>query len=341
MRARRKSLGIFWFYLDKGRQPDGTRPEIPLGNDYIEALRKYADIIHTASHAPPVTVPELLTKWQQETLSGRPRSTQNDIVWSMKNLCIFFSNPVPAPLSDVKPVHVAQYLHWRRRTAAVRANREIAWLSAAWNWGRETGMTTLSNPCDGVKRNKEHGRDIYVEHDEYDLIFSHADTPMREAMELAYLIGQRPSDLRNICETDIRGGCLTLQQSKTGAKVSVAVVGDLSLLVERIKARKATIVHGVRSLSLLCDESGRRLTKDQMRYRFNKARALAAAATSDENARKRLLSIQFRDFRAKAGTDVRDGSNLDAAQELLGHRNSAMTEHYTRKRKGKTVNPVR
>jgi integrase len=32
---------------------------------------------------------------------------------------------------------------------------------------------------------------------------------------------------------------------------------------------------------------------------------------------------------ALAGTDLRDQQGLDAAQDLLGHRSQAMTEHYT------------
>ncbi|MDR2690273.1 MAG: hypothetical protein LBB76_11025, partial [Azoarcus sp.] len=61
---------------------------------------------------------------------------------------------------------------------------------------RETGKTNLPNPSAGVKKNKEAGRKIYVEDDELAAIIAHADEPLREAIELAYLIGQRPGDLR-------------------------------------------------------------------------------------------------------------------------------------------------
>lgn len=62
-----------------------------------------------------------------------------------------------------------------------------------------------------------------------------------------------------------------------------------------------------------------------LRSRFDAARGAAK------------VDFQFRDIRAKAATDL---PNLAAAQKLLGHRNRAMTERYTRPRKGEAVSPL-
>jgi integrase len=75
-----------------------------------------------------------------------------------------------------------------------------------------------------------------------------------------------------------------------------------------------------------------------MRYRFDKARAAAAAAAPNASAAKRINSIQFRDLRAKAASDM---EALDKAQKLLGHTKRDMTEHYVRKRRGEKVRPVK
>jgi integrase len=345
MRARPKAGGVIWYYLDAGKQADGKRLEIPLGNDYLIALRKYAELMVTAS-APPVTVPEMLTRFQVETMIGRTKGTLDDIRWSMPHLIKFFSDPSPAPLDAVEPLHITQYRRWRSKTtetqkgAPVRANREISWLSAAWNWARSEGLTSAQNPCIGVKKNKEDGRDIYVEDDELALITKHADEPLREALEMGHLIGQRPGDLRGMSETDIRNGYLEVEQDKTGAKLRIEVIGDLFALVEQIKARKASI-KGVRSLSLLCDEKGQPLTKGKMRYRFDKAREQAAEACENEEQAARIRSLQFRDLRAKNGTDKAEKEGLRAAQGLLGHTSQAMTEHYTRNRRGASVKPLK
>ncbi|MDR3158978.1 MAG: tyrosine-type recombinase/integrase [Zoogloeaceae bacterium] len=160
------------------------------------------------------------------------------------------------------------------------------------------------------------------------------DEPLKEAIELAYLIGQRPCDLRGISETDIRDGVIHIKQDKTSAKLRVEVSGALAALISRIRARKAGI-SGVKSLSLTCNEKGEPLGKYALRYRFDKARNNAAQAAPE--MAKRLLSIQFRDLRAKAASDV---ENLERAQKLLGHTKRDMTEHYIRARRGDSVKPV-
>jgi integrase len=361
MRAKKGVRGQVWYYLDKGVQPNGSRPWIPLGSNFPEALRAYVEQVETVK-APAVTVAELLNDWNAKTAAGRKAGTVDDIRYSLPNLMRFFGDP-PAQLDEVEPIHIRQYLDWRvaeakkakkernaKRVAAgrksvvikpnegaVRANREIAWLSAAWNWARDHGITKAANPSTGIKRHKEGGRDIYVEDDELAAILGYADEPLREAIELAYLIGQRPGDLRQIRETDIRDGCIVLEQGKTDAKLRIEITGALEDLIVRIKARKAKI-EGVRSLALICNEGGQPLLKSAMRYRFDKARDAAASATKDEAQAVRLRSIQFRDLRAKAASDM---EALDKAQKLLGHSSRDMTEHYVRKRRGEKVGPVK
>lgn len=63
-----------------------------------------------------------------------------------------------------------------------------------------------------------------------------------------------------------------------------------------------------------------------MRTRFDKARKAAE------------VDFQFRDIRAETATDTDDLARL---QQLLGHNTRAMTEHYTRNRKGEKVEPLK
>jgi hypothetical protein len=50
------------------------------------------------------------------------------------------------------------------------------------------------------------------------------------------------------------------------------------------------------------------------------------------------VDFQFRDIRAKTATDTDD---LARSQQLLGHKTRAMTEHYTRNRRGEKVEPLK
>lgn len=361
MRVKKGARAKVWYYLDKGQQPDGSRPWIPLGSVFSDALRSYAAQVETVA-AMPVTVPELLQRWNTETATDRTAGTLDDIKYSLPNLIQFFGDP-PAPMDEVDPIHIRQYLDARikaarkkketansERVAAgkppvtikgdegkVRANREIAWLSAAWNWARDRGITKAQNPTVGVKRHKEPGRDMYIEDDELVIILVHSDIPLMEAIELAYLIGQRPGDQQQIMETDIRDGILSIVQDKTGMKLRIEVIGDLEKLINRIKARKAAI-SGVRSLSLICNEKGQPLGKSALRYRFDKARELAAEAAPNKERADRIRSMQFRDLRAKAASDI---ESIKKAQQLLGHTTEAMTESYRRQRRGQKVSPVK
>lgn len=98
-----------------------------------------------------------------------------------------------------------------------------------------------------------------------------------------------------------------------------------------IHARKAG--YRIVSTALVVNESGARLMADALRFRFDRARELAAVPKD---------AFQFRDLRAKAGTDKTESAgDIRAAQRQLGHKSLAMTEHYVRERKGDKVDPTR
>ncbi len=52
-------------------------------------------------------------------------------------------------------------------------------------------------------------------------------------------------------------------------------------------------------------------------------------------------SFQFRDLRAKAGTDKEDAQGMAAAKDQLGHTSEKTTAIYIRNRLGKKVSPTR
>lgn len=105
----------------------------------------------------------------------------------------FFDAP-PAPIEQITPQHVRQFMDWRK-DAPVRANREKALFSHIFNKAREWGYTAAPNPCAGVKGFTERGRDAYIEDVTYKAVWDAADWPTRDAMDLAYLTGQRPADV--------------------------------------------------------------------------------------------------------------------------------------------------
>jgi integrase len=320
----RKRGGKTWWYYDHGGKP---RSEEALGCDYAKAIARWAELegLRKADAPRVLTFRYVAEKYRVEMIPTKGAATQRDNLREMGKLLAFFDDP-PAMLEQIEPQHVRQYLRWRK-AAPIRANREKALLSAIWNWARDQGYTALANPCAGIKGNKEEGRDVYVEDDAFDAVWEAADAPLRDALDLAYLTGQRPAEVRRMDERDIRDGFLHLRQGKTGKALRIAVEGELAVVLARIAARKAALV--VRSTRLLIGLDGQPLTKDELRGAFDRARKASGQA------------FQFRDLRAKAGTDKADAEDVRAAQRQLGHTTIGMTMRYVRNRRGDKVTPTK
>lgn len=326
MRARKRGLKV-WYYYDAGGKP---RKEIPLGCDYAIAVKKWSEIEidQKPIYQKIITFEYVAKRYIKEVIPTKAPSTQNGNLRELKQLYLFFNNP-PAPLEEIKPIHIRKYLDWRK---TIRANREKALFSHIWNKAREWGYTDLQNPCSGIKGFKETGRkNVYIEDSMFDSVHKKASQPLKDAMDLAYLTGQRPSDVLKITEHDIHDGSVTVTQNKTGARLRISIQGELEELIKRIFARKS--VHKIRSFNLIVGNNGQRLTSDALRGHFDRARK--AAGISKE-------LFQFRDLRAKAGTDKAESSgDIRQAQKQLGHSNITMTETYIRERKGSKVTPTK
>ena len=326
-RARRQKSGIVHYYYDHGGKP---RKETPLGPDYGLAIKRWAEIEHERN--PPahaiLLFRHVADRYRAEVIPRKALGTQKangrELGWLLK----FFDDP-PAPFEAIRPLHVAQYIDWRR--AQVATNREVALLSHIWNWARGRGLTDLPNPCRGVKRNKERGRAVYVEDAMYRAVYDAADQALRDAMDLAYLTGQRVSDVWQMDERQVLGDALSITQAKTGAKVSMAITGELKALLGRIKERKKGMK--LRSTRLIVGDNGLAIGRDALRYRFDRAREVAGVPKAE---------FQFRDLRAKAGTDKAESAgDIRQAQAQLGHASIAMTEQYVRRRKGDKATPTK
>lgn len=325
MRLKRTARGNVYYYYDMGGKP---RIWKALGGDFVEALRLYADFEQGSRTAlAMVTFRHVAERYLKEVLPSKAPATQQTNMIQLERLYSFFDSP-PAPLDEIKPIHIRKYLDWRK-DYPVAGNREIALFSHVFNKAREWGATDRPNPCAGVRKHRETGRDVYIDDHLYRALWEKADVPLREAMDLAYLTGQRPADVLKMDERHIRDGVVEIRQNKTGVQLRIEIVGELATLLARVAARKSQLK--LRATRLIVDEQGKPLGRSALRFRFNHAREAAGIAKD---------AFQFRDLRAKAGTDKESLSNIREAQALLGHGSVTMTEHYVRKR-GTKVTPTR
>lgn len=306
-----KSGAVHYYYRTT------TGGAIPLGQDLSAAKLKWAELEKRGSLAPSDSWLAVSARYRKEGMTGKAPKTQKEYEAALDRLDAAFEK---ATLTQIKPHHIREYLD--KRTAKTAANREIATLSLVYNWARERGITDAPNPCAGVKKNREAGRDIYVTDDQYKAVWSVAVPELQDALDIARLTGQRPADVRKMMRDDIRDGHLWVKQNKTGARVGIELVGELATVVDRIlkRPRRAT------GRYLVQTDEGQPLTQTMMRDRFDQARKDSGQ------------EWQFRDLRPKAATDVGD---VREAKELLGHASETTTAEIYRRRRGNTVKPVR
>lgn len=377
MRARIWSSGKTYYYLESNE--GGKRRTKPLGSNMIDALAKYCEFMKT-NDAPAYTFLEISRRYIAEIIPKKARKTQADDLSRIKKLQRFFCDDVSIDL--IEPSHLGMYKRWRLKLkkeeddariaegkkpmpgdGKVAINREMTLFSGIWNYARNEGFTKLQNPAEGVDRFKEVGRKgIYTEDEVLEAVYKIGDQALKDTLDLAYLTGQRRADVLAMTETMIRPAkyrqddgsfieveTIPVKQEKTGNKVRMIIDGELATLLKRIsdakKARKVVNLSGVISKSLLVNEDGEQLTMQMLRRRFENARRLAAEAADASghlDLSNEIKNFQFRDLRAKAGSDKAEetGSMLEA-QKMLGHSQASTTEIYVRHRRGALVKPTR
>lgn len=329
---RKLKSGQDWVgYYYAGRDEAGKRKEIPLGTDPDEARVKWAQLERKQVPLAAKTVGDLLRRYDRDVIPGKGSNTQRD---NRKCLVHLFRAFDSAPLDAITPQIIAQYRD--ARTAPVRANREIALLSHAFNMAREWGLYSKENPTRGVRRNKEEPRDVYVTDEVWQAVYQEAPRDLRLAMDLAYLTGQRPADVRTMRWADVNDDFLMVGQGKTGKKLRIRLHIDglrtgLGRLLDQLDRSRPHLV---------TNERGERFTVSMLRLRFEPARKRAAekaVANKDPDLAAAIMQFQFRDIRPKAASEI---VSLEDASDLLGHTTQGMTQRVYR-RVGKVVNPVK
>ncbi|WP_186056855.1 tyrosine-type recombinase/integrase [Burkholderia gladioli] len=332
MRPRKQRSGRILYYYDTGGRP---RKEIPLGDDFILALRKYSELIENEkAMSSRVTLGDVMRDYEAKEIPRKARSTQATQRSDMVHLLKFFDDP-PVLLHQVEPVHLERFLEWKRESPTT-ANRCKRLFSHIWNKARAWGYTSLPNPATGIQGHALDKREVYIDDGLYKLVRDHGSETLRDAMDLIYFCGHRPGDAMNLTEDRIVGGELVIRQSKTKAPLRIQVVGELAALIERLRERKSRL--GVDHPWLLVNERGGRLTKGALRYHFERAREAAGKAHADQA--DKIAAFWLYDLRAKAADDVADAIDEQAASNLLGHNDVRTTKrHYLRR--GKKVAPVK
>lgn len=302
---------------------------IRLSDNKAIALAKWAElesstpVIEGETRHAPGTLGALIQRYMIEIAPKKSPRTYQDNQQEATNLLKVFSQ---VAIAAVRPMHIARYLDVRGVKAPVRANREISLLSHVFSYGMRWGMVDL-NPCIGVAKHAEKGRDRYVTDAEFEGVKKLASPLIAALMDFAYLTALRKGDILSLRLDQIGDEGITIKQAKTGAKQLYEWTSGLREVVER--ARKINPV--VRGFCLFCNRRGQPYTDAGIKAMWNRVQIKWADAGGQR--------FTFHDIRAKALTDAKR-LGMDA-QALAGHSTSAMTEHYIKQREFKRVTPLR
>lgn len=313
MSARRLKKSIRYYYQASGKK-------IPLGSDLVAAKEEWARL---ERNGPKRLFPDVSRQYRATAeYKGFSASTKDHYERALRNLDVYLRR---FALEQIQPRHVKNYLRKRSKKGAAIFEKRV--LSAMFNWARGEGLTNAPNPCPGIKFSKAEKRayqplgrrKVYISESMFRACYERADDVLRDCMDLAYLTGQRPSDLLKARRADIVDGVWWIDQKKTGKRVGIRVEGALAALLERIfvRPRKA------KSVYIVADDRGQRVTYDALNWRHREARGAE--------------TWQFRDIRAKTASDAED---IKHAQGLLGHENEQTTAAIYRRSKGAIVSPI-
>lgn len=332
-RARPQKSGIVYYYFDAGGKP---RKEIPLGSDYILAVKKWTEL----QDEPPVAVADfmqLAERYEKDVIPTKAKRTQATNKYDLKHLRKFFGEPTPAPLDQIKPHHIHKLLE-RHKSTPTTANRLKRLFSHMFNMARAWGYTEKENPVAGIRGYELEGRDYDVTDAVYKAVWMAGSQPLRDAMDLAYLTGQRPGDTVSMTIRNLQDGKIVFQQGKTGKKMRVLIQGELQTLLERIEKRKAG--YKVHSASLIVNTRGMAMTQGVLAEHFETAREAAAKVAATPEIAAEIRKMWFYDLRAKAADDTAEKADEQAAANLLGHDSVTTTKkHYLRR--GALVKPTK
>lgn len=244
---------------------------------------------------------------------------------------------------DFNNSHVAQYLEARKKAgAAVAGNRERACLSSACEYAMRQGWMK-SNPCRGVRRNRERPSRVYVDHNTLVAAVDKAPFGLANLLGVAYLWGGRQTDLRNLTWSQVPGAdskdaYVHVDESKTRKERDHEITPTVRYFLERAAAHREAVAAHYEAAAIKFEGWSKharaalsRQRADEVRaqpYVFLTERGLPWSKWGLQSAMRRLdVDFAFRQLRPKAETD-KPGT--------LGH-TGQMQERYTRRQKLRAV----
>ncbi len=317
----RLSHGVYYHVAYKDTETGRKQVWLRLSRDYSKALSRWA-VIEGDCHSQGTTVSKGIDRYLIEVLPKHAKTTRREYIRHANQVRPVFGC---MELSDVTGQHIAQYRD--NRSKPISANRELAFLSTVFSKCLDWGWLQ-SNPCHGIRRNKESKREKYVLDSEIEKIREVASPQVQYIIDLALITALRKKDILSIKLSDFNNGLLTVTTSKTG-KVQVF---EMSPALTECYEKTRKLRRRVGSVYLFCNRSGQS-------YVTEKDTCSGFDSIWQRLKKKTGVDFTFHDLRGKTLTDARNKHGRDYAQDLAGHESGETTERYIKRKN--TIVPMK
>lgn len=280
----------------------------------------------------------LIDTWMREVaIKHKPKTQANDLYQTrvIKKAFIEFR------VKEVSPPDIMAFLkafeHMPRTYNAYRSM-----LRELMRFAEEKGLRRPGeNPVESIRTMKTSPRKRYITDSELRRIkvgVSYGENGLRTPsgpmicclIEMAYLTGQRASDLLNMEWAEVKPDGILFQPGKTLSSTSVSIIVQWTARLRKLVERLRKFPQSRESVFVFSKADGQRYT-------------YSGAQTAWKRGIKRagLKDMQFRDLRAKALTDMDLSDGILAAQRLGGHSTQSQTADYVRHKKAIKTRAVR
>jgi len=287
-----------------------------LGKTYPMMLRALSGHLTTKA----IFMRDIINRYETEILSTKAYNTQKTHRWQLANLLYTFGDELPIKITsqEVYSYHDDRTQHG----APTAANKEVSLLANIFKFAIKWGCVPSGfNPASRLIKNKENPRKRYITDSEYDLLLKHTSGYVHNAIELAYLTGQRIGDVLKMKWADMTPNGIKVIQQKTKKELTVKLSPALSAVITRCKS------NAVLGQTVIADSRGQALPYWRVREPFkNLVDKLVGSGKIPE-------TITLHDLRRKAASDT------PLESELLG--NTRQTRERVYRAKPIVAEPVR
>lgn len=237
-------------------------------------------------------------------------------------------------LTEINTAHVAKYLEEvEKESGAATANAMRARMSDIFRWAETQGLIEVGrNPVAATRAPRPDVKRERLSLEQFQAIYQHAPTYLKRAMNLALMTAQRRDDLAGLKFNDWRDGYLHVTQGKSNGTVNLRLDGKIRL--SKVGMTIAEAVQDCRDLIVSrylihhtehqgAAVPGDKITSNGLSNAFQRARD--AAGIKAEEGR---TPPSFHEIRSLAERLYRDEYGAAFAQQMLGHKTSAMTDKY-------------